>query len=143
MLLDCINLKYRNSLENNLNELDIEVLTYLENMGCSTDVRGTYYFKDMIISIIEKLLRFSSLSGEEIQELMIELNNPYSQFYLDLARNKHDLGINTFNQYIRQATSINDEEVTGLRAYQIAVDILQNRGIYIEPNAFTRKLELN
>ena len=74
---------------------------------------------------------------------MIELNNPYSQFYLDIARYKYDLGINTFNEYIRQATGICEEEITGLRAHKIAVDILQNRGLEIETETenLTRKLD--
>jgi len=141
MLLDCINLKYRNSLENNLNELDIEVLTYLENMGYSMDIRGTLYFKDMIVSIIENILSFSSLYGKEMKELLENIRNPYSQFYLDLARNKNDLGINTFNQFIRQAIELNEEELTGLRAYQVALEILRNRGIDINIEPIIRKLD--
>lgn len=141
MLLDCINLKYRNSLENNLNELDIEVLTYLENMGYSMDIKGTIYFKDMIVSIIENILSFSSLYGKEMKELLENIRNPYSQFYLDLARNKNDLGINTFNQFIRQAIELNEEELTGLRAYQVALEILRNRGIDINIEPIIRKLD--
>ena len=141
MLLDCINLKYRNSIENNLNELDIEVLTYLENMGYSMDIRGTIYFKDMIVSIIENILSFSSLYGKEMKELLENIRNPYSQFYLDLARNKNDLGINTFNQFIRQAIELNEEELTGLRAYQVALEILRNRGIDINIEPIIRKLD--
>lgn len=141
MLLDCINLKYRNSIENNLNELDIEVLTYLENMGYSMDIRGTLYFKDMIVSIIENILSFSSLYGKEMKELLENIRNPYSQFYLDLARNKNDLGINTFNQFIRQAIELNEEELTGLRAYQVALEILRNRGIDINIEPIIRKLD--
>ena len=83
------------------------------------------------------------LTGEEMQALLVDINNPYSQFYLDVARNKHDLGINTFNQYIRQAININEEEITGLKAYQIALDILQNRGLDLEINNLVRKLELD
>ena len=141
MLLDCVNVKYRNSLENTLNELDIEVLTYLENSGYSMDLMGTYYFKDMVITIMEKIVSFSSLDGEEYNNLMNEINNPYSQFYLDLARNRYDLGINTFNEYIRKAINLDEKEITGLKAYQIALDILQNRELEVETKGFTRKLD--
>lgn len=105
------------------------------------DIKGTIYFKDMIVSIIENILSFSSLYGKEMKELLENIRNPYSQFYLDLARNKNDLGINTFNQFIRQAIELNEEELTGLRAYQVALEILRNRGIDINIEPIIRKLD--
>lgn len=128
-------------MENNLNEIDIEVLDYLKELGYSIDVIGIYYFKEMIVSIIEKISSFSSLEGEEMQNLLNSIKEPYSQFYFDLSRNRHDVGITTYNEYIRQALSFEENENTGLKAYQIALKIIQNRGIEINIVPFVRKLE--
>ena len=138
MLLDCINFNYHNLKQQTLNELDFEILSYLENKGYSLEVRGIYLFKEMIMLIMENLLNSTDEEKDILQE---NINNPYSQFYLDLARNKNDIGINTYNEYIRQAINLNKDEVTGLKAYQIALDILQNKGLYLEPEQLTRKLE--
>ena len=141
MLLNCINVNYRNSKENTLNEVDMEAIDYLKKLGYSMEVIGVYYFKEMIVSIIDKILSFSSFEGEEMQKLFDSIDSPYSQFYFDLSRNKYDVGITTFNESIRQALSFEENENTGLKAYQIALQILQNRGVEINIVPFVRKLE--
>lgn len=141
MFLDCININYRNSIESSLSDIDIEVNTYLENMGYSMELKGTEFFREMIVSIVEKVLNFSEMNGEEMQQLLESIRMPYSQFYFDLSRNRHDIGITSYNEYIRKAISLNENETTGLRAYQIAQEILLNRGIETNIVPFVRKLE--
>lgn len=138
MILECINNKYNNSRESNFNEIDNEVIKYLTTLGYSVDIIGVSYFKDMIISIIEKILSFNSV--EEIKSLFEEIENPYSQFYFDLARNKYDMGITTYNEYIRKSFSFQENENTGLKAYQFALKILQGKNIEINLIPFVRKL---
>lgn len=139
MFLDCIN--YRNFKENLLSNIDIEVLDYLKSMGYSEEMKGTILFKEMIVSIIEKLLSFSSIDEYEMQELFESIQMPYSQFYFDLSRNRYDIGITTYNEYIKDAISLNEDEIPGLKAYQIALEILRNRGIEINIVPLVRKLE--
>lgn len=141
MLIDCINVKYRNSIENPLNEVENEVLDYLMAQGYSLEIIGAYYFKEMVVSIISKILNFSSLDGEEMNNLIDSINSPYSQFYFDLARNKHDIGITTYNQYIRQALSLKENENTGLKAYQLALEIISDRDKKNNMSPIVRKLE--
>lgn len=140
-MINCVNVKYHNAMESLLSDVEIEVLDYLQAIGYSTELRGTYYFKDLIVSIIETILNISMLETKQMEELLENIKNPYSQFYLDLVRKKYDFGISSFNSFIRQDICLDEDEIIGLKAYEIAVKILQNRGTEINIIPLKLKLE--
>lgn len=75
-------------------QLLIRILKLLEDMGFPMNEVGTYLYKMMIESIIIRLLDNIELN------LLANLNNMYSQFYVDIARNDLDIGIKTFHKLI-------------------------------------------
>lgn len=76
-------------------KLAVETLNVLEELGYSLEETGTYFYKDVIVKIIEQLQ--VSSSEESYQELITDLNNDFSQFYFDIARNGYDVGLKTFH----------------------------------------------
>ena len=74
---------------------EVETLKILEELGYSLEETGTYFYKDVIVKIIEQLQ--VSSSEESYQELITDLNNDFSQFYFDIARNGYDVGLKTFH----------------------------------------------
>ena len=109
-----IDLEYKNN--------DMEVLMLLENLGYPTDEVGTYLYKYMILKISEYLETGLTIRQEPItkDQLELEINNLFSQFYLDIARNELDMGIKTFHNYISVAVSkINYENLNTNLFYEI------------------------
>lgn len=136
--LDCVNAKYRNTInmpkeEDFLadGETAVEVYHYLLSLGYCPKLKGIIFFKEMIVSIIYKITNMKSLDGEEMQELLAQINSPYSQFYLDLSRNRYDIGVKTYHEYLTTSLALNENELAGPKAFDIAVKILQNRGLEI------------
>lgn len=148
--LDCVNAKYRNTInmpqeEDFLaeGETAVEVYHYLLSLGYCPKLKGIIFFKEMIVSIIYKITNMKSLDGEEMQELLAQINSPYSQFYLDLSRNRYDIGVKTYHEYLTTSLALNENELAGPKAFDIAVKILQNRGleINIRPMVLSLKSE--
>ena len=79
-------------------KLAVETLNVLEELGYSLEETGTYFYKDVIVKAVEQLQESSS--EESYQELIEDLNNDYSQFYFDIARNGYDVGLKTFHSCI-------------------------------------------
>lgn len=79
-------------------KLEVETLKILEELGYSLEETGTYFYKDVIVKAVEQLQESSS--EESYQELIEDLNNDYSQFYFDIARNGYDVGLKTFHSCI-------------------------------------------
>ena len=77
---------------------DAKTLKILEELGYSLEETGTYFYKDVIVKAVEQLQESSS--EESYQELIEDLNNDYSQFYFDIARNGYDVGLKTFHSCI-------------------------------------------
>ena len=80
---------------------EMEVLILLEKLGYSMEEIGTYLYKNMIIKIADSLN--NKLTKKEFDDLLDQITNHYSQFYLDLARNDLDMGIKTFHSIIEKA----------------------------------------
>lgn len=148
--LDCVNAKYRNTInmpkeEDFLadGETAVEVYHYLLSLGYCPKLKGIIFFKEMIVSIIYKITNMKSLDGEEMQELLAQINSPYSQFYLDLSRNRYDIGVKTYHEYLTTSLALNENELAGPKAFDISVKILQNRGleINIRPMVLSLKSE--
>ena len=125
------------------NKLKYKILEILEQLGFSPDSLGFYYYKDVIVRIIKRLewldtdgyyfilgetnpelLEKLSTSQLEIyikqnlngylEYLKEELNNPYSQFYFDIARNDNDISTKRFHEYIRKCFEEFDFEKNSL-----------------------------
>lgn len=77
----------------------MQILEMLEQLGFSMAEVGTYYFKELIIRIVE-LLNQGLLSEDQISDF---LEQPFSQLYFDVARNDLDIGIKSFNEYVNFA----------------------------------------
>lgn len=94
------------SLENASEDtlLKMEVLSVLEKLTFPMDEAGTYFFKDMIIRTMRYLDK-ADCHGHAIgeEQILRQLQKPYSQFYIDLARNERDIGLKTFHSYIETA----------------------------------------
>lgn len=87
-----------------ISEEELELIEILDELGFPLDQVGTYLYKELILAILRNLkgipIRFKVLNEEELIE---ELNNPFSQFYFDIARNDLDIGIKTFHAAITLA----------------------------------------
>lgn len=100
---------YKNKEEKYYSEdenLDLEILELLEKNGFSIEQLGTYLYKDVIKNVIKRMKE--SKSEKDIEQLKLELFNPYSQFYVNIARFDNDMGVKTFHNYISQAITTID-----------------------------------
>ena len=87
-------MKYKNSISSYPSDksLEFETLIILENLGYPINDIGIYYFRDLIVKAC--LLKKEGMSDTELYSL---LNDEFSQFYFDVARNENDIGIRNFN----------------------------------------------
>lgn len=100
-------IKYKNGIKANVDDeelLSFNILSLLERLGFSVDLIGTYLYKDVIIKISNYLLS-NDANKDVYNNLLSDLKNKYSQFYVDIARNELDMGITTFHNYINEAVS--------------------------------------
>ena len=83
---------------------EMQVLDSLFKLGFPKDDEGTFLYKSMIMKAIHHLDGYDDI-GQEIseEELQNQMQQPFSQFYLDAARNDLDIGIKTFHAYICHA----------------------------------------
>ena len=84
-------------------QVDVDILQLLEDNGFSFDELGTFLYKDVIKNVILTLKKIKN--DDEKVELQHQLQNAYSQFYFDIARNDKDMGVKTFHAYIQNALS--------------------------------------
>ena len=145
--LDCVNAKYRNELIKTYNldspeetDLAIEVYDYLLRLGYCPKHKGVIFFNEMIVSIISQISAIQELQGEEMEKLLCQIYSPYSQFYLDLSRNKYDIGVTTYHEYIREALQLEETEMAGPKAFAIAVQLLRSKGLEINIEPLVLKL---
>lgn len=111
--------RYKTLQESDLHSIDefekieIETLSFLEKLGYPIDKKGTYFYKELIVKATRMLLE-----GHDKNLLLSLLEQPYSQFYFDVARNDHDLGIKSFIGIVEAVESSNkgnnygDEELS-------------------------------
>ena len=78
---------------------DMQVLETLERLGFPLNEIGTYFYKNMIL----KVIYFINQNSTSKAQLLEQMNNPFSQFYIDVARNDLDVGIKTFHSHIEDA----------------------------------------
>lgn len=90
---------------------DLEILSILDKLGYPMNEVGTYLYKELILHVL-KFLQGNSVRGEILseEEIKVQLRNPFSQLFLDVARNDMDLGIKTFHAAVIQASTCIDYE---------------------------------
>lgn len=76
-------------------EKQIVILKTLEELGYSMEETGTYFYKEVIMSLKEEMQKIHT--EEDYISLMSEIGDSYSQFYFDIARNGMDIGVKTFH----------------------------------------------
>lgn len=99
--------KYKLNLLDNCSEdtiQDMEVLGFLERLGFSIEEAGTILFKNMIIKAMHHLNGTDDF-GKSIsrEQLLQQMKNPFSQFYVEVARSDLDIGIKTFHANVQQS----------------------------------------
>lgn len=82
-------------------QFDMEVLAFLDSQGFCMEINETYILKDLLLAILDALLCASS--KEDYERLFADLNNKFSQFYFDVARNTLDIGLKSFHEAIKRA----------------------------------------
>ena len=84
---------------------ETSAILLLEKLGYPMDRLGTYLQKTIILRVAEYLETGLTVRNESIteEELKMELNNYFSQFYFEIARNELDIGTRTFHAHIKDA----------------------------------------
>lgn len=83
---------------------DITVLSLLEDIGYSMIELGTYFYKDVILKVIETLNNSNNIE-ETIKELLSQLSDSNSQFHANIAKNDFDMDAKIFYNYIQKSIS--------------------------------------
>lgn len=81
--------------------LKAQILNLLEQRGLTKKNIGTEFYAEVIANISYFIAK--AKSDEEVEELKEQLQNPYSEFYFDIARNDNDTGLKTFHSLISDA----------------------------------------
>lgn len=101
--------QYEENIASNKLNKDTIILLYLDKLGFPLEEYGTYLYKEVIVNVII-FLENGDKEGE--QQLLEQLNNMYSQFYLELARHNNGMGVKVFHAYIQRALDrINPEQM--------------------------------
>jgi len=87
---------------------DITVLSLLEDIGYSMIELGTYFYKSILIKVIETLNNSNNIE-ETIKELLSQLSDNNSKFNINIAKNDFDVDVVIFNDYIKKSLSIVDK----------------------------------
>lgn len=104
--------RYKKYCEGNLQNAseekiqEMQVLSLLEKLGYPMDEMGTYLYKNMVIKISNHLKEVKSQKEiSDCKNLILDLKDGFSQFYLDVARNDLDIGVKTFHKCLERAIS--------------------------------------
>lgn len=85
--------------------LEMETLSILEQLGYPMNHIGTYLYKNMIIKVANHLELIIDKNDyeDECKKLISQIETPFSQFYVDVARNDLDIGVKSFHQNVTKA----------------------------------------
>lgn len=118
--------KYKTGGKKELSEetsKDMIILEILQKLGFPLDELGTYLYKDMIREIYDRLDNIKTLKEVyQYKTLLNELGNPFSSFYLHVARELNDIGIKSFHLYIQKAILKIEEEHINMELLQSIYD---------------------
>lgn len=134
---------YLNYKENKLEDIsnnkkkEMEILNLLEQLGYPIEKVGTYFYKDMILKIVEYLENLEEVNGfKKYNKLLDELENHYSHFYFDLARNELDIGIKTFHEVLENQISIVDHSTANKEMFNKVFGTEEINNLGYEEKAF-------
>lgn len=81
-----------------------KVLEILDKLGFPMDNLGTYLFKDVVLKVCPMVGKFDLAHEKEYAEkVSLMLNNPVSNFNVEIARNDLGMGAKTFRNFIDMA----------------------------------------
>lgn len=110
--------EYKSGKTEELSELEVkemQVLSVLENLGYPMDELGTYLYKEVIVYArdeIDGYNRRKEEDKEKAQDLLINLEDAYSNFYHIIARDDLEMGVKSFHIYIwRAVQEIDDSKI--------------------------------
>lgn len=94
-----------------LEQLKMETLDLLEELGYPMDEFGTYLYKDVIVSIREMIGQVETREDvKEAASVLVEAKSPFSQLYFNLARNERDIGVKEYHRILSKSLSKVDYE---------------------------------
>lgn len=117
--------KYKAGVEQEWSDSDarsMQVLSILDGLGYPMEELGTYLYKEVITEICDSLKGITGKRSDmaKCKDLLTQLNNGFSQFYHNVAREYLDMGVTSFHLYIQQAIEkINYEKIDLDLSYQI------------------------
>ena len=134
----------------------IEILTILEGLGYPLDELGTYLYKEVIAEVCDSLKGVTGKRDDmdRCRDLLDCLNNGYSAYYVRIAQDYLEMGVESFHLYIQKAIEkINNEAIDwnlsckifgpdpmdqnyGLQAFQLATYML---GLGVKKQASSEK----
>ena len=106
--------RYRNYKKGELDkiddrELDMRILSLLEELGYPIENIGTYLYKELISYIYEDVGKAIQTNIDN-KELMYELLEPYSGLYRGLASDYLEIGTKSFHKYVKEAIALRDSK---------------------------------
>lgn len=128
-----------NKLENikDIKKKEMNTLNLLEQLGYSIEKIGTYFYKDMILKIVEYLENIEQIKGKKkYQDLLEQLGNHYSHFYFEIARNELDVGVKTFHSVLENQISNNDYSKANIEVFNEVFGTKEINNLGYEDKAF-------
>lgn len=117
--------KFKTGKKQELSDSDsrsMNVLSILNGLGYPMEELGTYLYKMVITEICDSLKGITGKKSdmEKCKNLLMQLNDGFSQFYHNVAREYLEMGVKSFHLYIQQAIEkINYKKVDLDLSYQI------------------------
>lgn len=89
---------------------NMEVLNVLEKLGYPQTELGTYLYKELVMSAFDKIKDFNrKIDKDKAEDLLKEMNDAFSSFYVQVARDDMEIGVKSFHLYIGKAIDRIDE----------------------------------
>lgn len=116
--------KYKNGEVDDLSEYtlkEMEILSILEKLGYPLYMLGTYLYKELVMYTYEEIKDFKrNKDKDKAENLLRELNIPYSNLYHIIARDDLEIGIKSFHYHICNAIDeINESKIDNSLAEKI------------------------
>lgn len=99
--------KYNTFIEGNIQKLnsselkEMKILETLVNLGLDIKHPGTHSIKELSISALQDLSNKEDIS-QELQKLIKEFQNPRSKYYVEHAKFDLEIGLNTYNEMLKE-----------------------------------------
>ena len=103
-------------------EIDMKILSLLENLGYPMDELGTFLYKELIHELCREIKGMTKREDmKKCDDLISELGKPFSRIYHLVAREYLEIGIKSFHLNVESALDKIDsskvDELLALRVY--------------------------